>query len=90
VRRIVWTDEARAGLVGIQAYIDQFNPSAAQRLGARLVAAAESLADYPDVGRRVQGRIRELTFVRPYVIRYTVLEDRVVILRIRHGARRPD
>jgi addiction module RelE/StbE family toxin len=90
VRRITWAAEARANLLGIRSYIAHFNPPAAQRLAARLVQAAESLMDFPERGRRVTSRIRELTIVRPYIIRYRVDEGRVVILRIRHGARQPD
>lgn len=33
-------------------------------------------------------RLRETTLARPYIIRYRVDPDRVVILRVRHGARR--
>ena len=90
VRRIDWGAEARANLSAVRAYIGQFKPLAAQKLAARLVAAAESLADFPERGRRVGDNTRELTVIRPYVIRYRIEDDRVLILRIRHGARRPD
>jgi plasmid stabilization system protein ParE len=33
--------------------------------------------------------MRELVSVSPYIIRYQVIGDDVVILRVRHGARRP-
>ena len=33
--------------------------------------------------------MRELATIPPYLIRYRVLDDRVLILRVRHGARRP-
>jgi plasmid stabilization system protein ParE len=89
VRPIVWTAEARANLAAIRAYINQFSPLAAQRFSARLVRAAESLAENPDIGRSVgQGR-RELVTIAPYIIRYRITEEAVFILRIRHGARRP-
>jgi len=33
--------------------------------------------------------MRELVSVRPYIIRYRVLGDQVIILRIRHASQRP-
>lgn len=89
MRRIIWSDEAADGLESIQAYISQFNPVAAERTGQQIVSAAESLSEHPERGRKTRGRIRELTSIHPYVIRYQVNPDAVIILRIRHGARRP-
>jgi plasmid stabilization system protein ParE len=55
-----------------------------------LRAAGDSLANFPHRGRRVRGTsLRELVSVSPYIIRYRVAEDEVVILRVRHSARRP-
>ncbi len=88
--QVVWTDRALAQLDAIEIYISQFNPRAAQETAAKLAAAGNSLSEQPDRGRPVGGRSRELTSVWPYIIRYHVDGARVVILRIRHGARRPD
>jgi len=33
---------------------------------------------------------RELTIVWPYLLRYRVDGDRVIVLEVRHGAREPD
>jgi toxin ParE1/3/4 len=71
----------------IRSYIDQFNPLAAQRMAARLHAAAEGLADMPERGRPVRGGRPELAIVPPYLILYRVREDMVEILTVRHGAR---
>ena len=89
MRGIVWTPEARANLAGIRTYIAQVSPLAAQRLALRIVAAVESLADNAERGRPVRADVRELTAIWPYLIRYRVEEDTVVVLRVRHGARRP-
>ncbi len=89
MRRVVWTAEARTSLAGVSAYVEQFNPLAAQRLATKIVAAADSLADHPERGRRIRTGVRELTIVYPYLIRYEVRDDAVMILRVRHGARRP-
>lgn len=87
LRRIVWTDEAVAHLEAIIAYISAFNPAAAVRLGERLIAVADSLAEFSERGRDVGDGRREMTTVWPYVLRYRVEGDRVVILRVWHGAR---
>lgn len=87
LRKIVWTDDAIAHLEAIVAYISTFNPGAAQALGERLIAVADSLAEFSERGRDAGGGKREMTTVWPYVLRYRVEAERVIILRIRHGAR---
>ena len=87
MRRIVWTDDAIEHLEAITTYIAALNPAAAVRLGDRLIAVAESLAHFSHRGRDVGGGRREMTTVWPYVLRYRVEDDAVIILRIRHGAR---
>jgi addiction module RelE/StbE family toxin len=83
--RIAWTREALHNIELIRAYIQQFDPGAAQRMAQKLIEAGNSLSDFPDRGRPVAGRYRELPIVPPYVIRYRVDAGRVLILRIRHG-----
>lgn len=85
--RIVWTDDAVGNLEAITTYVATFNPLAAQRLAARLVAVADSLTDFPHRGRDAGEGRREMTTVWPYILRYRVEGERVIILRIRHGAR---
>ncbi|MEO6091982.1 MAG: type II toxin-antitoxin system RelE/ParE family toxin [Novosphingobium sp.] len=85
--RIVWAEEAIEHLEAIVAYISTFNPAAAVRLGERLIAVADSLDEFSERGRPVGGGKREMTTVWPYVLRYRVEGDAVIILRIRHGSR---
>jgi plasmid stabilization system protein ParE len=86
VVRVVWTRGAATELRTIRAYIAQFSPIAAQRMAARLVAAARSLETAPDRGRQISRGRRELAIIPPYLIRYRREADRVIILEIRHGA----
>jgi len=90
VTPVVWTFSALTDLEGIRRYIGNFNPDAARDMAERIIEAADSLATFPYRGRLVPGTpLRESTIARPYIIRYRVNPDRVVILRVRHGARRP-
>jgi toxin ParE1/3/4 len=87
LRQIVWTEDAVSHLEAVVAYVEAFDPAAAQRLGSRLIELADSLAEFPDRGRLVNETVREMTTVWPYILRYRVEDERVIILRIRHGAR---
>jgi len=84
---VLWSPRAIRDLEGIDAYIGQFAPMAAERFTARLLAAVESLTTQPDRGRPA-GRFRELVAVSPYVVRYRVTRQGVEVARIKHGAQR--
>ncbi len=79
-----------AELVAIRDYIGHFNPLAAQRLADRILKAGNALDMFPDRGRMISRDRRELTIVRPYLIRYRRTGQMVTILEIRHSAREPD
>lgn len=84
-----WPDETLSQLADIIAYIDDRNPAAAAKIGARLLALGNSLTSSPNRGRPRSNGTRQLVTVRPYILTYRVMDDEVVILSIRHGARRP-
>lgn len=88
--RVIWSDQALDDLERIGKYIAEFNPAAAARLLIRLRAAGERLEAYPERGRPAFSQTRELTTVIPYIIRYWVEGDDVVVVRIRHGAQRSE
>jgi toxin ParE1/3/4 len=91
VTRVVWTFAALADLHAIRRYIAGFNPHAARVIAARIIEAADSLDDFPNRGRLgPDERVRELTPIYPYVIRYRVTGKRVIVLRVRHGRQRPE
>jgi len=89
MRRVVWSDEARENLLAIQDYVAGFNVSAARRLALRIVDLTDSLAEFSERGRPVRTNVRDLTSIRPYVIRYVVLADEVRIMNVRHAAMKP-
>lgn len=90
MNEVVWTEPALAHLAAIRAYIEQFNPRAAREVAASLKASGDSLGHFPHRGRPVPGTaMRELVSTYPYIIRYYMDGNNVVILRVRHTSRRP-
>jgi len=88
VTRLLWLAAALGDLERIGDYLLARQPRAAARITARLVNAAESLAEFPGLGRpgRVIGT-RELVVTRtPYLIVYRVREQTVEILAVLHAA----
>ena len=55
-------------------------------MARQLMEAGDSLAEMAERGRPADGH-RELVIVWPYILRYRIAGDRVIILRVRHGAR---
>lgn len=90
MQRVVWSKRAERDLERIRAYIGQFAPLSAQRMALKLVTAVESLSEHPHRGRPAGRHARELVVISPYLVRYRVRGDVVEVLRIRHGAQRPD
>lgn len=88
--RVVWTEAALEAIVRAYNYLYEFNPRAAMHLAQSIRAEGDSLTHFPQRGRPVPGTtMRELVAAYSYIIRYRVEAERVVILRIRHAARRP-
>lgn len=90
MHKVVWANAALVNLQAVQDYIAQFNPYAAAKVAAEIVETAEELVMFPQRGRAVRGtRLREVMTSYPYIIRYRVTGDMIIILRIRHMARKP-
>jgi toxin ParE1/3/4 len=89
--RVIWSPSALREVARATDYLMDFNPAAAVRLAEGLLAAGDSLANFPHRGRRVSNTdMRELITDYPYIIRYRIVPDEEVrILRVRHTSRRP-
>ncbi|KGM34194.1 type II toxin-antitoxin system RelE/ParE family toxin [Inquilinus limosus] len=87
--RLVFAEPAESDLKDIIDYIALDNPLAAERVYGAIVATAERLTRFPEIGR--VGRLpdtRELTVTSlPYLIVYQVATETVTILAVFHGAR---
>jgi addiction module RelE/StbE family toxin len=87
--QVIWSPASLRQIQHIHDYIARDNPGAAIEMAEVLFEAGRSLDVFPHRGRPVPGtKMREL-IVRPYIVRYQVDGNRVLIVRVRHGARRP-
>jgi len=90
-RKVEWTDPAWDDLAGIAEYIARDSEYYAAAFVQEIKEAAASLAEFAERGQIVpefaDPSIREL-LVKSYRLVYRVLEKRVVILTLIHGARR--
>lgn len=83
-----WTAWAIADREHAYAFIEADNPRAAVEVDARFDAAVDRLRDFPNSGRpgRVEGKRELIVSCTPHVVPYRVMEDRVRLLRVLHGA----
>ncbi len=90
--KIIIAPSAQSDLADIVRYIARHNSDAAARLGYELITRAESLANFPEIGRMVpefrQPDLREI-ICRSYRIIYRLKREdqRIQIVRFWHGAR---
>ena len=90
MRRLIWTDGARADFDSAIRYIAADRPIAGRQVGQRILAAASALAEMPTGRRgRVVGTYEKVVTGLPYILAYEIDDqDGVVrILHLIHGAR---
>jgi len=89
--KVRYSSLALAELDEILSGIAAENPGAAQRLAMRNDRTTERIARFPQAAPPIEQRsnVRVVPLVRyPYLIHYTVVAEEVIVLRIRHGARK--
>jgi len=88
--RVVWTEPALDVITRAYDYLYDFNPQAAIRVAENIRQVGNGLVNFPHRGRMVpRTTMREVMTSYPYIIRYRIAGDEVIILRVRHAARRP-
>ncbi len=88
--KILWSPEAAADFAGIIDYIQQQNPSVADRVCRSLYDSINSLERLSNRGRpgRVDGTRELVVASLPYIVVYRVRQDGVEVVRVIHGAQR--
>lgn len=88
--KLEWTLPAVNSLQGIHDYIARDQAFYATRFIERIIAAAERLQEFPQLGRKVpesdDPKIREILF-QTYRIIYRITSERIQILTVVHGSR---
>jgi plasmid stabilization system protein ParE len=84
-----FTPETVEDLVRLRTFVEEKNPTAAQRIAKDLLLGMEKLKVFPEIGIKVERafepqRIRDL-FVGNYTVRYLIGDGEIVVLRIWHG-----
>jgi len=90
VRILLWTEQARADLAAIRAFIGQDSPHYASVIVSRLLAATDRLVQFPESGRAVpefdDPLVREVVH-RPYRIVYRLVGvDELHVLTVHHAS----
>jgi len=88
--QIIWEQDAISDLTELRKYIAQFNPTAANKLGQKIIESANLLIDNPILGKA--GRLhetRELIIPNTsYTLIYYVESQSISILRVFHQSRK--
>lgn len=87
---VIWLPRARDDLQAIEDYIAEDNPRAADLVTETILAASRTLREQPSAGRpgRVSGTRELVVPTTPYLIAYTAVERRILVLAVLHGARK--
>jgi toxin ParE1/3/4 len=88
--KVVWTEQALVRLMGIQDFVAQANPEAAEHLVHRIVERGQGLSKFPEMGRLVielhGSGLREIIEGR-YRIVYRIQAKGVQIVTVFEGHR---
>lgn len=89
--RVRFTRQALAELDGVLGVVAAHSPQGAARVGDRIRAALDALAEHPGMGARTTNpRLRRLVLRPfPYLLFYEARDAEVVVIGLRHAARDP-
>ena len=89
MKALRWTPGALQDLVRLRDFLGPKNPSAAARAAERILQAAATLRENPELGHAVEDEPwRELVASAgrtAYVLRYRIDDDAIVIARVWHS-----
>lgn len=86
---LVWSATAREDLIRLRDFIHSHNPRAAKRSSEKILKAARLILDNPAIGIQLEGR-QDYELITPfgqnnYILRYQILGQKIVILKIWHS-----
>ena len=88
--RLVWSPEAIEDIEAIASYIERDSPWYARAVVSKIVQTAETIPDFPEIGRIVpeirNPSIRE-RFVYSYRIIYHIEAEHIAVAAVIHGRR---
>ena len=84
-----YAPEAIEDLIRLREFVENSNPTAAQRIATDLLLGMEKLKVFPEIGLKVDRafephRIRDL-YIGNYTVRYLIGDGEIVVLRLWHG-----
>ena len=87
---LVWLPEARDDVERLFTFLVEVNPAAAERAMRLIQQGARSLLEQPEIGRPMgdESERRELYLpfgASAYVLRYRVVGEAAVVIRVWHG-----
>jgi plasmid stabilization system protein ParE len=90
--RLRYSPRAVRDLTAIADYLTERSPSGARAVEDKIGATMRLLSELPGSGRSLRQRpqVRVMPVVRySYLIFYTLVENELLVLHVRHGARAP-
>ncbi len=86
MNKLLFTLSAQKDLFRLREFIAAKNPTAARRISQRLKVSIQRLVDQPDMGINVDELPGTQDLISgDYLVRYTILENHIYILRIWHA-----
>lgn len=89
-RSLAWSPEAVEDIESIAAFIERDSPWYARAVASKIVETAESIPEYPELGRVVpeigDAVIRE-RLIYSYRIIYRIEAERILVAAVIHGSR---
>ena len=88
--KLVWLPEARADIQRLFDFLLERDPAAAERAVRTIQLGSKSLLEYPSVGRSLDDETGRRELFVPfgagaYVIRYVILDEQIVVIRVWHS-----
>ena len=86
---ILFSPDAAADVERVREFLDINNPDAAKRALRTIFATLARVEEFPDLGRPTEDTdIRQIVIpfgAAGYIVRYTVWQSHVLVLRLWHG-----